>query len=175
MFGEGADGMALRSMLNLVEPHTFELMDQRMATVMTDEDERRDSSAAVAALYASVNEVRKLTPFDLEPLRARWVIDGGRQHNARGAMWGLHIPAEVNEVATVDERFPVRVEVWQYGTVAEILHEGSRAEERRAIEKLERYIAEQGLEVIGPHEEEYLTPPGAPIPKTLIRFRVRTI
>lgn len=167
--------MALRSMLALTEPHTFELVDQRMATVMTDEDERRDNSAAVAALYESVNKVREKTPFKLEPLRARWVSDGDVPRSERGAMWGLPIPAEVKEVPSVDERYPVRIEVWAYGTVAEILHEGSRAEERRAMERLNRYIGEQGFDYIGPHEEEYLTPPGAPVPKTLIRYRVKTV
>lgn len=165
--------MALRSMLGLTHPHTFELVGQRMATVMTGEGEDRDSSEAVAALYACVNETRARRPFELEPLRVRWVIDGGRPKSERGAMWGLPVPPEITDVAQCDGRFSVRIETWEYGTVAEILHEGSRAEEGRAIERLKRYMEEQKLEPIGSMEEEYLTPPGAPIPKTLIRYRVR--
>jgi hypothetical protein len=160
-------------MLGLSQPHTFELVGQRMATVMTDEGEDCASSEAVAALYASVNAVRARTPFDLEPLRARRVIDGGRPKSQRGAMWGIPVPPEVTEIPCADERYPVRIETWEYGTVAEILHEGSRAEEARTVDRLKRYMREQKLEPVGAMEEEYLTVPGAAVPRTLIRFRVR--
>lgn len=165
--------MALRSMLGLAEPHTFELADQRLATVMTSGDLKRVADPAVAALYASVNAAREKRPFDLEPLRARWPLAQPRGRGKSPAMWGLPIPSDVADLPQVDEEYAVRAEIWEYGTVAEILHEGSRAEEGRTVDRLHRWVDDQGLEPIGPFEEEYLTPPGAPVPKTLIRFRVR--
>jgi effector-binding domain-containing protein len=165
--------MALRSMLGLTEPHTFELMDQRMATVMTEDRDRRGAEDVVKALYASVRELQKKHDFEIEPLRARWPADG-RGHRPKGvAMWGLPIPVEVDDMPQVSEDYRVRLETWEYGTVAEVLHEGSHAEENRTVDKLRRYIDDQNLEIIGPHEEEYLTPPGAAVPKILIRYRVR--
>lgn len=165
--------MALRSMLGLSEPHTFELVDQRMATVMATGDPKRIGMDVIPVLYASVNALRERHPFETEPLRARWTAGPARARTDSAAMWGLPVPAGVTEMPQVDPNHPVRIDVWEYGTVAEILHEGSRAEEGRAVERLRKYMDEQCYEVIGPHEEEYLTAPDAPIPKTLIRYRVR--
>ncbi len=163
--------MALRSMLGLTEPHTFELADQRLATIMASGDPNELAGDVVPVLYGAVNAARANRPFELEPLRARWSTESGLGAD-RPAMWGLPVPADVTEVPQVSEEHPVRVEVWAYGTVAEILHEGSHAEEERAIARLRQYMEEQGMEVVGPHEEEYLSPPGAAVPKTLIRYRV---
>jgi effector-binding domain-containing protein len=165
--------MALRSMLGLTEPHTFELMDQRMATVMTEGRSRKEAEEAIQALYESVRRLQQKHGFELEPLRARWPADGRGAGSERVAMWGLPVPVEVDDISQPDERFHVRMEVWEYGTVAEILHEGSHAEEGRTIEKLRRYMDDENMAVLGPHEEEYLTPPTAPVPKILIRYRVR--
>jgi hypothetical protein len=165
--------MALRSMLGLTEPHTFELVDRRMATIMATGDPAKVGQDVIPVLYETMDRVREAQPFELEPLRARWPAGSMLPRLNRPAMWGLPVPAEVTELPQVDAEHPVRIDIWEYGTIAEILHEGSRAEEGKAIDRLRRYIAEQGLELIGPHEEEYLTPPNAPVPKTLIRYRVR--
>ncbi len=159
-------------MLGLTEPHTFELPDQSLATVMTSGNDQRTATEAVAALYASVNKLRETHSFDLEPLRVRWPLDTGTSQD-RAAMWGLPVPAGIRELPQMDSNYVVRVETWEYGTVAEILHEGSRAEEATAIKRLNAYVQEQRFEVLGPWEEEYLTPRDAPVPKTLIRERVR--
>jgi len=165
--------MALRSMLGLTEPHTFELVDRRMATVMANGDPEKLGQDLIPLLYETVNRVRESQPFELEPLRARWPSESRLLRLNRPAMWGLPVPAEVTELPQLDPEHPVRIDVWEYGSVAEILHEGSRAEEGKAVDRLRRYITDQGYDLIGPHEEEYLTPPNAPIPKTLIRYRVR--
>lgn len=165
--------MALRSMLGLTEPHVFELADQRLATVMSTGDARREAERAIAALYASVSEARSKRAFELEPLRARWAAEQGWGSRVQPAMWGLPVPANVKELPQVDPDYPVRVEQWEYGPVAEILHEGSRAEEGRAVDRLKRFVEHEKLEILGPYEEEYLASPGAAVPKTLIRFRVK--
>jgi len=166
--------MALRSMLGLTEPHTFELVDMRMATIMANGDPAKVGQDVIPVLYETISQVRESHPFELEPLRARWPAGTIIPRLNRPAMWGLPVPAEVTELPQLDPEHPVRIDVWEYGAIAEILHEGSRAEESKAIDKLRRYIADEGLELIGPHEEEYLTPPNAPVPKTLIRYRVRS-
>ena len=58
-------------------------------------------------------------------------------------------------------------------TVAQIVHLGSYRTEAKTIEKLLKFIAEEGLEIAGVHEEEYLTRPGAKVQKTIIRYPVR--
>jgi hypothetical protein len=67
----------------------------------------------------------------------------------------------------------VTLEEWSYGDVAEVLHVGPYAEEPPTIQRLHEFIAGQGYEIAGPHEEEYLTRPNARLPKTIIRYPVR--
>lgn len=167
--------MALRSMVGLSDPHTLELPAERMASVVTTGDPDKVAAPAVEALYRSVAEVRKETPFDLEPLRARWPMQSEDPRDEWVAMWGIPVPATVEHMPQVDEDYPVIIEDWEYGAVAEIMHEGSYAEERRTVERLYDYMREQRYEVLGPHEEEYLTPPDAPVPRTLIRYRVKLV
>ena len=62
---------------------------------------------------------------------------------------------------------------WEYGSVAQVLHLGTYAEEEPTIDKLHAFIAEQGLEIAGPHEEIYLSRPGAANQKTIVRYQVR--
>jgi hypothetical protein len=70
---------------------------------------------------------------------------------------------------------PVVVETWDYGTVAQILHLGAYADEVPTIDRLHAFIAEQGYEIAGPHEEEYLSRPGAKEQKTRIRYQVQKV
>lgn len=167
--------MALRSMVGLSEPHTLELPTERMAAVVTTGDPDKVAGPAVKALYDSVNELRTQTPFDLEPLRVRWPMQQNDPRDEWVAMWGLPIPGTVEHVPQVDDTYPIMVEDWEYGAVAEIMHEGSYAEERRTVQRLHDYMTEQRFEILGPHEEEYLTPPDAPVPRTLIRYRIRVV
>lgn len=165
--------MALRSMVGLSNPHTLELPDERMAMVVTTGDPDKVAAPAVEALYRAIAEVRKTTDFELEPLRVRWPMQTEEPRDEWVAMWGVPIPGAVEHVPQLDDRYPIMVETWEYGPVAEIMHEGSYAEERRTVERLYEYMQAEKFDVIGPHEEEYLTPPDAPVPRTLIRYRVK--
>jgi effector-binding domain-containing protein len=85
----------------------------------------------------------------------------------------LPIPDGTTTVVQKNPEVPVTVEVWEYGTVAEILHEGPYSAESTPIQRLREYIAENGYEIVGCHEEEYLTRPTAKIPKAIVRYVVR--
>jgi hypothetical protein len=50
---------------------------------------------------------------------------------------------------------------------------GSYADEKPTILALHAFIAEQGLAIDGPHEEVYISRPGAANQKTIVRYRVR--
>jgi len=63
--------------------------------------------------------------------------------------------------------------VWEYGTVAQVVHLGPYRAEKKTVERLHRFIREKGYEVSGVHEEEYLTRPGAKLQKTIIRYPVK--
>ena len=165
--------MALRSMVGLSEPHMLELPGRRLATVVTTGDPDKVGPPAVKALYLAVDDVRTHNKFELEPLRVRWPMQQDDPRDEWVAMWGVPVPADVEHMPRIDEEYPANVQEWEYGAVAEVLHEGSRAEKRKAIDRLYQYMSEQHFEVIGPHEEEYLSPPDAAVPRTFIRYRVR--
>lgn len=74
--------------------------------------------------------------------------------------------------------YPVRLEMLQYGMVAEIVHFGPYEEEKPAIDRLKQFITDQGYEIAGDHEEEYIVGPGMPFVGTkdyitIIRYQVR--
>jgi effector-binding domain-containing protein len=89
-----------------------------------------------------------------------------------------------DSVATVppgkaEDGLEVALTTWDYGDVAEILHVGPYSEEDATIGRLKAFIADQGYEIAGLHEEEYLRGPGmlfAGDPRsylTFIRYPVR--
>jgi hypothetical protein len=93
---------------------------------------------------------------------------------------GLTVPRTVTSLPKVENktRFTARLATWEYGEVAEILHVGSYETELPTIERLDRYIRDQGYAIAGEHEEEYLRGPGTPMAKpesyyTIIRYPVR--
>ena len=71
---------------------------------------------------------------------------------------------------------PVRLARFAEGTCAQMLHLGPYAEERSNIQRLHRFIAEQGFVLTGRHHEIYLSQPGRGDPakmKTVIRQPVK--
>jgi hypothetical protein len=70
----------------------------------------------------------------------------------------------------------VRLARFAEGTCAQVLHLGPYADERPTIQRLHRFISEQGCELAGRHHEIYLSQPGRGDPakmKTVIRQPVR--
>ena len=59
------------------------------------------------------------------------------------------------------------------GVKLQVLHLGSYDQEEPAINRLLQFIEENGCEIAGMHEEEYLTTPDAKVPKTIIRYVVK--
>jgi hypothetical protein len=92
----------------------------------------------------------------------------------------LPVPASVKTLPQVKDTsgLHARLNTWHYGEVAEILHIGSYETEPGTIKTLTDYIAAQGYEIVGLHEEEYLRGPGMPFSKperyyTIIRYPVK--
>jgi len=85
----------------------------------------------------------------------------------------LPIPEDTTSLPQKLPDIEVKIETWDYGTVAQILHIGSYAEEGPTVARLHKFIEESGYQIAGDHEEEYLTTPDAKVPKTLIRYAVK--
>ena len=143
------------------DPALRELPTQHVAVLESFGDPAEVAPDVVPRLYAAVGAPA--------PLRARWPNAHLAPRNEWIGLWALPI------ADTVTELEGALVEDWEYGQVAEIVHEGPYETEQESVAKLLAFAAEQGLELVGPHEEEYLTPPGADPQRTLIRYRVSSL
>jgi hypothetical protein len=110
--------------------------------------------------------------------RARW-SSPDKAADAKSEWTGsyaLPLPASVTGLPAGIQG--VKIEVWSYGEVAEVLHVGPYAAEGPTIQALHKFIADQGYVIAGLHEEEYLVGPGmgnAPPEsyRTIIRYQVK--
>jgi hypothetical protein len=111
----------------------------------------------------------------MAPPRARWLSPLDSPQENWVGLYALPLPEQVAELPAGSEG--ARIEVWNYGDVAEILHVGSYSEETPTVQRLMKFIQDQGCAIAGPHEEEYLKGPGmAASPAdywTIIRYQVK--
>ncbi|MBI2916609.1 MAG: GyrI-like domain-containing protein [Chloroflexi bacterium] len=152
---------------------------QRMAVVRGKGAPDKVFPELMPALYGSVYTLkfdlkkRGVPDFKVTGLRARYPDANSVPKDQWTHIMGLPVP---EGTASLPQKVPtveVKLETWQYGTVAQILHLGPYDQEYPTIERLHQFIAEQGYEVAGDHEEEYLTRPDAKVPKTIIRYPLR--
>lgn len=163
------------------DPEIVELPARTMAVVHTAGDPNELGETVFKALYGAAYTLKfdlkkQGIEFKMEPPRARWFAGADWKEVPREqweAAWGLPVPDGTTDVPQKVPEHPVVVETWAYGTVAQILHLGPYADEEPTIDRLHGFIAEQGYEICGPHEEEYRSMPGAKVQKTVIRYQVR--
>jgi hypothetical protein len=160
------------------QPQIYNVPAQKMAVVYTTGDPTIAGAQAVPALYASVSALipqlkEQGIDFQLQTVRARWPNMYSSPRNQWTGVWGLAIPDVVDSLPQKTPGIEVKIEVWDYGEVAQILHIGSYATEGPTIQRLMDFIDESGYEVAGSHEEIYLTPPNVPEQKTIILYPIR--
>jgi hypothetical protein len=174
-----------RHAVDRLAPQIVELPAQTMAVVHTRGDPNVVGPRVLPALYGAVYTLkfgckRGGQDFKIGALRARW--SGGQLDEAGQfvgdwdqweAAWALPIPADTRELPRKVPDIDIEIAEWSYGLVAQILHEGSYRDEPPTIARLHAFIAANGYEIAGPHEEEYLTRPNAKVPKTIIRYAIR--
>ena len=168
--------------LKVNQPVIAEKPAATMAVVHTVGDPGETGAKAFPALYGAAYGLKFAlkkaggADYKVGPPRARWF--GGPDwallpRSEWKAAWAIELPEGTTEVAQKDPETPVVIERWEYGTVAEVMHHGTYADETPTINLLHDFIAEQGYEIVGAHEEEYVTRPEAKVPKTVIRYQVR--
>ena len=84
----------------------------------------------------------------MAPPRARWLNTHSDPRNEWIGQYALPLPDSVTSLQSQVEG--VKIDHWEYGEVAEILHIGSYSDETATIEKLFAFIAEQGYEIARP-------------------------
>ncbi|GAJ08225.1 unnamed protein product, partial [marine sediment metagenome] len=165
--------------LSKLEPRVLDMPPQKMAVVRGKGTPDKVFAELMPALYGSVYTLKfdlkkkGLATFKIGGLRARYPDAHRVPKDEWAHVIGLPIP---EDTATLPQKLPgieVKIETWQYGTVAQILHLGAYDQETPTIERLCRFIEDGGYEISGDHEEEYLTSPDAKVPKTIIRYAIR--
>jgi hypothetical protein len=153
--------------------------DQKMLVVTALGDPNIVGGKAFKLLFQTYFKIPNVPKTMTQAPRARWVGDMNIKSSWTG-YYALPVPKETMQLPAVEAEPGYKVELltWAYGDVAEILHIGPYADEKPTIEKLHRFIQEQGYKIIGEHEEDYLKGPGmffAGNPEkyyTIIRYQV---
>jgi hypothetical protein len=140
---------------NLKDPRIIHMPSQKMLVVEAKGDPTVMAQEAFSKLFGTFF---RLPGARMAPPRARWMNLASDPRSEWIGLYALPLPDTVTELPAGVEG--VRIEEWKYGEVAEILHIGPYSEETPTIEKLHTFIREQGYEISGPHEEEYLKAPG---------------
>ena len=145
---------------------------------------------AIESLYKAAYTIKfalKRGPLALDakvmPLEGLWWMPDMETFSvARKDEWDwtlmIRVPEEVDEelIAGLDLSPKLRLERWEEGRAAQMMHIGPYSAEGPSIELLHAFIAEQGLERTGKHHEIYLGDPRRAAPeklKTVLRQPVR--
>lgn len=178
----GPQGPALSKVEHLKRPRIAAAPAQQMLVVTAKGNPNTVGGAAFGLLmktYFSLKGVPK-GPGMPAP-RARWPVAVDTPMDQWTGHYAMPIPDSVTEIpdTSSDGDLTLQLSTWEYGEVAEILHVGPYAAETPTIEQLKAFIADEGYEIAGDHEEEYLRGPGmwfAGDPETyltIIRYRVK--
>ena len=161
------------------EPLILEMPSQKMAVVHGKGAPDKVFPELMPALYGSVYTLkfdlkkRGLETFKVSGLCARYPD----AHLVPMEEWthiiGLPVPGDTTSLPQKVAGIEVKLETWDYGTVAQILHLGPYDQEQPTVERLHKFIEDSGCEIGGMHEEEYLTSPDAKVIKTIIRYPVK--
>ncbi len=177
LFPQGPD---LSKYASLKEPRITKMPDQKMVEVTAKGDPNAVGSKAFKLLFKAYFKVPGVSKsMNLAP-RARWAGDMNVKSSWTG-FYALPVPDATAVLPPVDQEpgFEVRLTTWEYGDVAEILHVGPYAQETPTIQRLHQFIEQQGYEIAGYHEEEYLKGPGMFFKgnpekyQTIIRYRIK--
>lgn len=157
----------------LKDPQIRQMQEkQKMLVVEMTGDPNETAGKAFTLLFGSFF---KLPGARMAPPRARWLNTLTDPRDEWVGLYALPLPDSVDALPAGVEG--VKIDFWEYGEVAEILHIGAYSEETPTIEKLIVFISSQGYEIAGPHEEEYLrgpeSGPDSSQYMTIIRYQVK--
>jgi hypothetical protein len=161
------------------DPVILEMPSQKMAVVQRKGPPDEVFPQIFPALFGSVYTLkfdlkkRGLESFKVSCPRARYPDAPSCPKEEWAIIAGIPVPENTISLPQKEPGIEVKLETWEYGTVAQILHLGPYDQETENIERLHQFITENGYEIVGPHEEEYQSRPDARVIKTLIRYQVK--
>ena len=150
------------------DPEIREMPPQKMVVIHAKGTPGDVFPKAIPALYSSA--YAPSIDFTVGAIRSRCPDPPDTPPEQMSFNVGL--PVRVDTAALPPGEPAIVLETWQYGAVAQILHVGDYDHEKESVARLVAFVAESGYRVSGDHEEEYLTPPDADPPQTIIRYQV---
>lgn len=176
-------GPSLAQFEHLLEPRTTTLPDVRVLVVEAKGDPTKVGGEAFGVLFKTYFKLKGVPKGPKQPApRARWPLSPDTAKEQWIGRYAMPVPESVGSLpseAASTSGLRARLTTWEYGQVAEILHVGPYEREEPTIGKLMGFIKDNGYEIVGEHEEEYLKGPGMfgrGNPEkylTIIRYRVR--
>ena len=166
---------------HLREPRITTMEDRRVVVVEARGDPNVVGPEAFGLLFKTYYKTKGVPKGRWQSApRARWPVSLDAPKSDWIGFYAMPVPEGVTELPEVETAAGLKVSLttWEYGDVAEILHVGPYTEEEPTIERLTDFIEEQGYQIVGPHEEEYIKGPtmmGKGDPEeylTIIRYRV---
>ena len=166
---------------SIKEPKILGMPSQKMAVVYAKGAPDKVFPEVLPALYGSVYTLKfdlkkkGFPTFKVSGLRTRYPDAHLVPKDEWTIIIGLPIPEETTSLPQKIAETQVKIESWEYGTVAQILHFGAYDQECATVERLHKFIEENVYEIAGVHEEEYLTRPNVKVPKTIIRYPIKKV
>lgn len=160
-------------------PKIVSMPRQKMIVGEMKGDPAEKAKIVYTALYAIHGKLRgEGQEVGMFPIfRARYPLLLSTPPDERIGIYGLVVPEFVQEIPEVGgPAVDLRIEYWEYGDVAEILHIGPMQELKKSGDTLRAFISDKGYEITGPVEHEYIRYEGMVAPEkyeTLLRLFIR--
>jgi hypothetical protein len=170
-------GPDLKKYQHLKQPRISTMKSQKMIEVQLKGDPNVTAVRGIGQLFAILYQLKN-NHLKMSAPRARWPVSFDSKRVNWIGIYGLPVSESVVELPKQKKGIKVKLSIWEYGTVAEILHRGPYTTETATIERIKQFIKDSGYEIVGDHEEEYLIGPGLwpTNPKnyfTIIRYRIQ--
>jgi hypothetical protein len=181
LFKMSSYGPSFDEVKHLTKPRIIPKPDTKALVVEATGDPNTTVGPAFSLLFKSWFAIKDRPKGKNMPApRARWPRHFETPRDEWIGIYAIPLSSKVIAPVNLPSKNGLSVEVrdWQYGEVAEALHVGPYASEDTTVAKLKKFITEQGYEICGAHEEEYLKGPGF-MPTnpekhlTIIRYQVR--
>lgn len=167
---------------HLMKPRITTL-DSRLSLVVNFEgDADKVLKEAFGKLFSSYYRVKGVPKGQQQPpSMARYegfdTILELSQKNIKDMPWKGFVSIPVPKNTQFKNSDDVKLEIVDYGLVAELVHFGPYDQEMENIERLKDFINKEGYKIIGLHEEQYILGPGFLYvnPKnyiTIIRYQI---
>jgi len=169
---------------SLKQPQIRTMPNQKLIVIEAKGDPNVAGREAFSLLYKTYYRTKGVPKGHVVPVpRARWPMPWDSPKTEWVGYYAVPVPDSLTEIRPAKSKtgLTAKLETWEYGEVAEILHIGPYDKEQPTVQKLLDFISASGYRVTGPHEEEYLKGPtmflrGDPVKyATIIRYRVEKV